>query len=145
LGPSAWQPGKNGKGSGKRASKSSGANMEAVTPGSIAYAAKFVSDSVCFFFSSADCFQAYFGLSSAETHRKQGGEFDFCPMYWQIVRLFEEEYLKEDTKALLQWWNQCVYNRRDFPFTHHGSLDKYFPSNLPPNLPPKRRKIQLLV
>lgn len=79
--------------------------MEAVTPGSIAYAAKFVSGPECIF-PFSEYFQAYFGLSSAETHRKQGGEFDFSPMYWQIVRLFEEIYLKDDTTALLQWWNQ---------------------------------------
>jgi hypothetical protein len=50
--------------------------------------------------------QAYVALLSAEANKRHDASFDLSALYWQIVELFEIPELKEETDALLLWWEQ---------------------------------------
>jgi hypothetical protein len=87
--------------------------MDCVTGRSIAYVATLVCAPL-FHASRAltHCLptQVYFSLSSSESNQKAGGAFELSAMYWQVVRLLENEPgLKEEAGEILLWWNQYVF------------------------------------
>jgi hypothetical protein len=87
--------------------------MDCVTGRSIAYVVTLVC-ALLFHASRAltHCLptQVYFSLSSSESNQKAGGAFELSAMYWQVVRLLENEPgLKEEAGEILLWWNQYVF------------------------------------
>ncbi|KAF8498407.1 hypothetical protein JB92DRAFT_3146519 [Gautieria morchelliformis] len=51
----------------------------------------------------------YFAMSSSENNQKSGAAFELSAMYWQIVKMLEDDDLKEEADALLLWWNQQIF------------------------------------
>jgi len=48
----------------------------------------------------------YHALSTVATHKREQHPYDLPGLFWQISGFFEMDDFKEESEALLKWWNK---------------------------------------